>query len=149
LTTIGLVEAFGAFSVIEAGGHVEKEPAELAAFETFAEISTVPGWLAVAMPFWSMFTTVAAVVFVDPLLVEDEPLDVEVVPVLVIVSEANCKWPARQLMFVWLAPVPANTRAESCVVLPCETQLFGLYGVTDAEGGTTTDGAIVQHPFAS
>ena len=41
----------GAVSEIEAGGHVEKKPAELAAFATFAEIRVDPGWLAVATPF--------------------------------------------------------------------------------------------------
>jgi hypothetical protein len=50
-TTIGLVVAPGELRVIDAGGHVEKKPAELAALETFAEISTDPGWFAVAMPF--------------------------------------------------------------------------------------------------
>jgi hypothetical protein len=46
-----------ALSVIDAGGHVEKIPAELAAFARFAEINTEPGCAAVATPFWSMLTT--------------------------------------------------------------------------------------------
>ena len=75
--------------VIEAGGQVEKMPAELAALAMFAEISTDPGWFAVATPFWSMLTT-------GEIEVED-----------VSPCALNCRWPARQLMLVWLAPVPA------------------------------------------
>ena len=57
LTTTGLVVVPGALNVMDTGGQVEKKPAELAALATFALISTEPGWLAVATPFWSMVTT--------------------------------------------------------------------------------------------
>ena len=57
LTTTGLAVEPGVVRVIDAGGQVEKKPAELAASATFAEISTDPGWFAVATPFWSMLTT--------------------------------------------------------------------------------------------
>jgi hypothetical protein len=65
------------------GGQVEKNPAELAAFETFAEISTEPGSLAVAIEvFGSIVTT-------DELEAVDVPASAE-----------YCKCPARQLIFV-------------------------------------------------
>ena len=89
LTSTGLAVEPGVVRVIEAGGQVEKMPAELAALAMFAEISTDPGWFAVATPFWSMLTT-------------DEIEVVDVSP-----CALNCRWPARQLMLVWLAPVPA------------------------------------------
>ena len=57
------------------------------ALAILAEIRTDPGWLAVATPFWSMVTT--DVICRDVLCAE------------------NCRWPAWQLMLVWLAPVPA------------------------------------------
>ena len=41
----------GTLSVIEVGGHVEKNPAELPAFEIFAVITVDPGCCAVATPF--------------------------------------------------------------------------------------------------
>jgi hypothetical protein len=46
----------GTLSVIEVGGHVEKNPAELPAFEIFAVITVDPGCCAVATPFWSIVT---------------------------------------------------------------------------------------------
>jgi hypothetical protein len=57
LIEIGFPVVLGADSRIDAGGQVEKKPAELAALATFAEIRTDPGKLAVATPFWSMLTT--------------------------------------------------------------------------------------------
>ena len=79
----------GAVSVMDAGGQVEKKPAELAAFAMFAEINTDPGWFAVATPFGSILTT--------------GETDVrDVAP-----CEVYCRWPAWQLMLVWFAPVPA------------------------------------------
>jgi hypothetical protein len=44
---------------IETGGQVEKNPAELPAFEIFAVITVDPGCCAVATPFSSMVTTEA------------------------------------------------------------------------------------------
>jgi hypothetical protein len=41
----------GMLSWIEVGGHVEKKPAELPAFEIFAVITVDPGCCAVATPF--------------------------------------------------------------------------------------------------
>ena len=52
----GHVPEGGMLSVIEAGGHVEKKPAELPAFEIFAVITVDPGCCAVATPFWSIVT---------------------------------------------------------------------------------------------
>ena len=75
--------------MIDAGGQVEKKPAVLAALARLAEINTDPGRFAVATPFWSMLTTGEIVVR-------------EVAP-----WALNCRCPARQLMLVWLAPVPA------------------------------------------
>jgi hypothetical protein len=70
LTTTGEPVVPGVDSVIEAGGQVEKMPAELAAFDMFAEIRTDPGWLAVATPFWSTLSTVEiAVVEAAPCVV--------------------------------------------------------------------------------
>jgi hypothetical protein len=46
----------GMLSVIEVGGHVEKNPAELPAFEMLAVITVDPGCCAVATPFWSIET---------------------------------------------------------------------------------------------
>jgi hypothetical protein len=43
LITTGFVVAPGAVKVIDAGGQVEKKPAELAAFAMFAESNTEPG----------------------------------------------------------------------------------------------------------
>ena len=75
--------------MMDAGGQVANEPAELAAFETFAETRTDPGWFAVAIPFWSIVTT--------------GEIDVlEAAP-----SAVYCRWPARQLMFAWFEPLPA------------------------------------------
>jgi len=48
----------GTLNEIEAGGHVEKNPAELPAFATLALIVVEPGCSAVATPFWSIDTTV-------------------------------------------------------------------------------------------
>jgi hypothetical protein len=47
----------GTVSAIEVGGHVEKKPAELPAFEMFAVMTVDPGCCAVATPFWSIVTT--------------------------------------------------------------------------------------------
>jgi hypothetical protein len=47
----------GTVNAIEVGGHVEKKPAELPAFEIFAVITVDPGCCAVATPFWSIVTT--------------------------------------------------------------------------------------------
>ena len=47
------------FKEILFGGHVEKNPAELPAFEIFAVITVEPGCWAVATPFSSMVTTEA------------------------------------------------------------------------------------------
>src|SRR5271168_2846038 len=47
----------GTLNVIEVGGHVEKKPAELPAFEIFAVMTVDPGCSAVATPFWSIVTT--------------------------------------------------------------------------------------------
>jgi hypothetical protein len=52
-------------------------------------------------------------------------------------------------MLVWLDPVPAKMRAESCVVLFWEKQLFALYGSSEEEGGATVAGGMAQQPFAS
>ena len=46
----------GKLNAIEVGGHVEKKPAELPAFEIFAVITVDPGCCAVATPFWSIVT---------------------------------------------------------------------------------------------
>ena len=43
LMTTGLEVVPGAVRLIDAGGQVEKKPAELAAFDIFAEIKTEPG----------------------------------------------------------------------------------------------------------
>ena len=102
-TATGFPVVPGAVSVMDTGGHVEKNPAELEASATSAVMSTDPGWLAVATPFWSTLTTGEMLVV---------PRD----------SAENCRWPARQLMLVWLAPLPAKTRAASCAVLPCDRQ---------------------------
>jgi len=45
-----LPDAPGAVSVMDAGGQVEKKPAELAALEMFALMRVEPGWSAVATP---------------------------------------------------------------------------------------------------
>ena len=74
---------------MDAGGQVEKKPAELAALAILAEIRTEPGCSAVATPFWSMLTT-------------EETCVCEVAPCTV-----YCRCPARQLMLDWPAPVPA------------------------------------------
>ena len=47
----------GTLNVIAVGGHVEKKPAELPAFEMSAVITVDPGCCAVATPFWSIVTT--------------------------------------------------------------------------------------------
>ena len=47
----------GTLNAIEVGGHVEKNPAELPAFEIFAVMTVDPGCCAVATPFWSIVTT--------------------------------------------------------------------------------------------
>ena len=47
----------GTLNAIEVGGHVEKNPAELPAFEIFAVMTVDPGCCAVATPFWSIDTT--------------------------------------------------------------------------------------------
>jgi hypothetical protein len=47
----------GTHKLIEVGGHVEKNPAELPAFDIFAVITVDPGCCAVATPFWSIVTT--------------------------------------------------------------------------------------------
>ena len=52
-----LVPPFGTLNVIEAGGHVEKNPAELPASDTLELIVVDPGCSAVATPFWSIDTT--------------------------------------------------------------------------------------------
>ena len=52
-------------------------------------------------------------------------------------------------MFAWLGPLPAKTRAESCVVVFCEKQLFGVNGRIELAGGATVAGGIVQQPLAS
>src|SRR5260370_30970281 len=44
-------------NAILVGGHVEKKPAELPAFEIFAVITVDPGCCAVATPFWAIVTT--------------------------------------------------------------------------------------------
>ncbi len=49
----------GTLNAIEVGGHVEKKPAELPAFEIFAVMTVDPGCCAVATPFWSIETTEA------------------------------------------------------------------------------------------
>ena len=46
----------GALNTMLTGGHVEKKPAELPAFEIFAVITVDPGCCAVATPFWSIVT---------------------------------------------------------------------------------------------
>src|SRR5437868_805456 len=57
-TTLGLLpEIPGTLNAILVGGHVEKNPAELPAFEIFAVITVDPGCCAVATPFWSLVTT--------------------------------------------------------------------------------------------
>ena len=55
----------GTLNVIEVGGHVEKKPAELPAFEIFAVITVDPGCCAVATPFWSIETTEEACAVYD------------------------------------------------------------------------------------
>ena len=50
-TTTGLPVVPVELKVIDAGGQVEKNPAELAASDRFAEINTDPGSSAVATPF--------------------------------------------------------------------------------------------------
>ena len=57
LTTTGLLVVPGVERAIDAGGQVEKKPAELAALEMLPEIKTEPGWFAVATPLESMLTT--------------------------------------------------------------------------------------------
>jgi hypothetical protein len=52
-----LPEIPGTLNAIETGGHVEKNPAELPAFEMFAVMTVDPGCCAVATPFWSIVTT--------------------------------------------------------------------------------------------
>jgi hypothetical protein len=52
-----LPEIPGTLNAIEIGGHVEKNPAELPAFEMFAVMTVDPGCCAVATPFWSIVTT--------------------------------------------------------------------------------------------
>jgi hypothetical protein len=47
----------GTLNAMDFGGHVEKNPAELPAFEIFAVITVDPGCCAVATPFWSIVTT--------------------------------------------------------------------------------------------
>ena len=49
--------ASGTLSWIDAGGHVENDPAELPACEMVALMIAAPGNCAVAMPFWSIVTT--------------------------------------------------------------------------------------------
>jgi hypothetical protein len=44
-------------NAIDIGGHVEKNPAELPAFDIFAVMTVDPGCCAVATPFWSIVTT--------------------------------------------------------------------------------------------
>src|SRR5436305_9577165 len=56
-TTTGLPFPPGALRVMETGGQVEKNPAELAALAKLAEMSTDPGWFAVATPLGSIVTT--------------------------------------------------------------------------------------------
>jgi hypothetical protein len=99
LTTIGFAVVPGELSVMDCGGQVEKNPAEPAAFETFAETSTEPGWFAVAIELFASMVTTSEVEVVDAAPAAE-----------------YCRCPARQLMFAWLEPAPANTRAESCVV---------------------------------
>ena len=57
--TVGRLE-FGTLRLMEAGGQVEKNPAELPALETLALTVVEPGWSAVATPFWSIDTMVGA-----------------------------------------------------------------------------------------
>ena len=69
MTVIGvLLLPPGAVSVIDAGGQVEKKPAELEALETFALIRVEPGCCAVATPFGSIET----MLFVLPPVAENE-----------------------------------------------------------------------------
>jgi len=52
LTVTGVVpDAPGALRVMDAGGQVEKKPAELAALAMLAVMRVEPGWSAVATPF--------------------------------------------------------------------------------------------------
>ena len=88
-TVAGEVLVPGTERAIDAGGQVEKYPVELAALAIFAVIKAVPGWFAVAMPFWSMDTTL-------------DVLSEAVAP-----CAEYCKCPARQLMFVCAVPAPA------------------------------------------
>jgi hypothetical protein len=113
---------FGTASVMLCGGHVEKNPAELDAFDRFDVIIVDPGACAVATPFWSIVR-------------------------IVLSRGVYVMCPAKQLMFVWLVPVPTYTRAASCPVLACDKQALPEYGGRLVP--STVPGGIVQQPVAA
>src|SRR5258708_31940496 len=81
--TVRLVPLFaGPVIAIEAGGQVVKVPAADPSFAAVAVMLTVPGWFAVAMPFWSNVTTAGGV---TPLAAPASVVGV------------NTKWPAAQV----------------------------------------------------
>jgi hypothetical protein len=59
-TTILVLVLFGIASVMLFGGHVEKNPAELDAFDKFDVMMVDPGACAVATPFWSIVRMVVS-----------------------------------------------------------------------------------------